>query len=135
MKNVSYIVLLGVFLLHSCGNDDANNESDVIQKEVKIENGIKTVYYKDSDKIRFRGPVNKDTLWQGKVSSYRENGILWSTLTYNNGIENGVAQVFHPNGKLYYSGEYDEGQKSGIWYFYNDKGIFVKEITYEKTYE
>jgi antitoxin component YwqK of YwqJK toxin-antitoxin module len=122
----------------SCGNMEDNQhsvEADSPQQEVKIENGIKTVYYKGTDKIRFRGNVTKENLWEGKVSSYRENGLLWSTLTYSNGVENGVAQVYHPNGKLYYSGEYEKGQKKGVWYFYNFEGKFIKEITYDKTYE
>ena len=132
------IYLFCLFLLFSCGNNDEENstsENNATENEVKIENGIKTVYFKGTKKIRFVGRVNKKNLWEGKVSSYRENGLLWSSVTYVNGIKNGVAQVYHPNGKLYYSGEYEEDQQSGVWFYYNKEGKFVKELTYEKKYE
>ncbi|MFM8243118.1 MAG: toxin-antitoxin system YwqK family antitoxin [Crocinitomicaceae bacterium] len=124
-------------MLISCGKSEeiTNDESSVESQEVKIENGVKTVYFKGTDKIRFRGNVNKDSLWEGKVSAYRENGLLWSVLTYANGIENGVTQVYHPNGKLYYSGEYEKGQKKCVWYFYSFEGKFIKEVSYEKVYD
>jgi antitoxin component YwqK of YwqJK toxin-antitoxin module len=134
---VYLIFLIPVIVLISCGKseENTNDESSVESQEVKIENGVKTVYYKGTDKVRFRGNVNKDSLWEGKVSSFRENGLLWSVLTYANGIENGVAQVYHPNGKLYYSGEYEKGQKKGVWYFYSFEGKFIKEVSYEKVYD
>ncbi|MBM3161620.1 MAG: hypothetical protein FJZ66_09830 [Bacteroidetes bacterium] len=134
---VYLIFLIPVFALVSCGKSDENtsDESSVESQEVKIENGVKTVYFKGTEKIRFRGNVNKDSLWEGKVSAFRENGLLWSVLTYANGIENGVAQVYHPNGKLFYSGEYEKGQKKGVWYFYSFEGKFIKEVSYEKAYD
>ncbi|MBM3431098.1 MAG: hypothetical protein FJX99_08955 [Bacteroidetes bacterium] len=134
---VYLIFLIPVLVFVSCGRseENTNDESSVESQEVKIENGVKTVYFKGTDKIRFRGNVNKDSLWEGKVSSFRENGLLWSVLTYANGIENGVAQVYHPNGKLYYSGEYEKGQKKGVWYFYSFEGKFIKEVSYEKVYD
>jgi antitoxin component YwqK of YwqJK toxin-antitoxin module len=137
MMKVYLIFLIPVIVLISCGKSEENtsDESSVESQEVKIENGVKTVYYKGTDKVRFQGNVNKDSLWEGKVSSFRENGLLWSVLTYANGIENGVAQVYHPNGKLYYSGEYEKGQKKGVWYFYSFEGKFIKEVSYEKVYD
>jgi len=134
---VYLIFLIPVFVLVSCGKseENASEESSVESKKVKIEPRVKTVYFKGTDKIRFRGNVNKDSLWEGKVSAFRENGLLWSVLTYANGIENGVAQVYHPNGKLFYSGEYEKGQKKGVWYFYSFEGKFIKEVSYEKAYD
>lgn len=134
---VYLIFLIPVFVLFSCGKSEesTSNESSVESQEVKIENGVKTVYYKGTDKVRFRGNVNKDTLWEGKVTSYHPNGKIMSVQSYTNGIKNGIFQVYRENGKLYYTGEWEYENKIGSWYYYDSLGKFVKEVKYEKVYD
>lgn len=124
-------------MLFSCGKSEesTSNESSVESQEVKIENGVKTVYYKGTDKVRFRGNVNKDTLWEGKVTAYHPNGKIMSVLSYTNGIKNGIFQVYRENGNLYYTGEWESENKIGSWYYYDSLGKFVKEVSYEKVYD
>ncbi len=134
---VYLIFLIPVFVLFSCGKSEesTSNESSVESQEVKIENGVKTVYYKGTDKVRFRGNVNKDTLWEGKVTAYHPNGKIMSVLSYTNGIKNGIFQVYRENGNLYYTGEWESENKIGSWYYYDSLGKFVKEVSYEKVYD
>ncbi|MFM7757510.1 MAG: toxin-antitoxin system YwqK family antitoxin, partial [Crocinitomicaceae bacterium] len=129
--------LIPVFVLVSCGKSEENTSeaSSVESQEVKIENGVKTVYYKGTDKVRFQGNVNKDTLWDGKVTAYQPNGKIMSIHSYINGIKNGIFQVYRENGKLYYTGEWESENKIGSWYYYDSLGKFVKEVSYEKAYD
>jgi len=134
---VYLIFLIPVFVLFSCGKSEesTSDESSVESQEVKIENGVKTVYYKGTDKVRFRGNVNKDTLWEGKVTAYHPNGKIMSVHSYTNGIKNGIFQVYRENGNLYYTGEWESENKIGSWYYYDSLGKFVKEVSYEKVYD
>jgi len=134
---VYLIFLIPVLVFVSCGKNEENTseENSVESQEVKIENGVKTVYYKGTDKVRFRGNVNKDTLWEGKVTSYHPNGKIMSVHSYTNGIKNGIFQVYRENGKLYYTGEWESEKKIGSWYYYDSLGKFVKEVSYEKVYD
>ncbi|MBM3419083.1 MAG: hypothetical protein FJY17_09230 [Bacteroidetes bacterium] len=134
---VYLIFLIPVFVLVSCGKseENASEESSIESQEVKIENGVKTVYYKGTDKVFIRGNVDKDTLWDGKVTSYRPNGEIISVHSWTNGIKNGMFQVYRENGRLFYTGEYEKDQKIGNWYFYDSLGKFVKEVSYEKVYD
>ncbi|MFM7473850.1 MAG: toxin-antitoxin system YwqK family antitoxin [Crocinitomicaceae bacterium] len=134
---VYLIFLIPVFVLVSCGKSEENTSeaSSVESQEVKIENGVKTVYYKGTDKVRFQGNVNKDTLWDGKVTAYHPNGKIMSIHSYINGIKNGIFQVYRENGKLYYTGEWESENKIGSWYYYDSLGKFVKEVSYEKVYD
>ncbi|MBO7465200.1 MAG: hypothetical protein J6T56_05040, partial [Bacteroidales bacterium] len=46
--------------------------------------------------------------------------------TYRNGRWHGVYRVWHPNGRLFYTGEYDRGRRTGIWKYYDSTGVLVR---------
>ena len=33
---------------------------------------------------------------------------------------------WHPNGRLFYSGEYEHGRRVGIWKFYDSTGVLIR---------
>ena len=67
----------------------------------------------------------------GKWVFYDQNGIELSMTTYTHNLKQGFSIVKHPNGVIYYRGEYNQDKKVGLWTFYNDKGEKVNEINYD----
>ena len=48
-----------------------------------------------------------------------------------NGVNHGKTTTWHENGEKYYEGFYTEGERSGVWKFWDENGEFIKEINYD----
>lgn len=65
----------------------------------------------------------------GVWKSYFKNGQLWSIANYINDTLHGHSVVYHPNGSLKYSGEYNKGQRVGEWKFgQKDGNVITKNL-------
>jgi antitoxin component YwqK of YwqJK toxin-antitoxin module len=87
-------------------------------------------YYPGKKKIKIEGRLDKEQKRHGIWESYFENGVPNSTIYYVHGKKHGHVIVYHPNGTIYYVGEYEDDKPVGLWKFYNDKGEFEKEENY-----
>ena len=126
---MKYIVLLMLFF--SCGEETKDEVDFIVQKDhVLYEDGYKTVFFENSTNIRFKGEINEDSLWNGRVTAYNRDGTIQSTSNYIKGLKYGNHQVFHSGGTLYYTGEYRNDTMVGRWYYYDKNGGFQKEIDY-----
>jgi antitoxin component YwqK of YwqJK toxin-antitoxin module len=84
-------------------------------------------YYYKSGKMYFQTPVKSldpDLYSDGEIKYFSENGEKLKTITYQNGILNGLAQEFFPDGKLQLQGNYTDGKKSGIWKQWDQDGKY-----------
>jgi antitoxin component YwqK of YwqJK toxin-antitoxin module len=123
--------LLLCLVLISCA--EANREEHVQnlpQDKIVYEDGMKTVFFENSESIRFRGEVNKDSLWNGRVTAFNRDGTIQSTSNYTNGLKYGNHQVFYSNGSLRYTGEFRNDTMIGKWIFYDQNGNFEREKDY-----
>jgi len=57
---------------------------------------------------------------------FTEKGILSHVYQYKKGVINGVYILYFENGTVNIKGFYSEGDKSGIWEYYDEKGKFLK---------
>jgi len=69
----------------------------------------------------------------GPWLSYFADGGIRSRANYENGLEEGSTEVFHPTGKPYYTGQYVHGIPVGKWVFFDEKGAEVKQVAYDST--
>ena len=123
--------LLLCLVLFSCA--ETNREEHVQnlpQDKIVYEDGMKTVFFENSESIRFRGEVNKDSLWNGRVTAFNRDGTIQSTSNYTNGLKYGNHQVFYSNGSLRYTGEFRNDTMIGKWIFYDQNGNFEQEKDY-----
>lgn len=51
--------------------------------------------------------------------------FLWVDVSAQQPLH-GVYKEFHPNGKVKVKGHYNQGNKTGNWYYYTDKKILEK---------
>lgn len=110
--------------------------SDVpIKKEdlITISGTTYTEYYDAAkSKIKFQGQQDEQKRRHGKWVHYLENGTEVSITFYTNGVRNGFSSVRRPNGVMYYHGEYKDDKPSGIWKYYDEKGVFTHEQNYDE---
>jgi len=122
-----------VFILSSCGSEDGVEENQNTTKVETQEDLIERMpnmyreFYPGKKQIKVTGPLDKDGNRHGAWESYFENGIKNSATYYINGVREGHSIVYHPNGAVYYYGEYKNDQKSGLWKTFNEKGELISE--------
>lgn len=81
-------------------------------------NGERNVYY-ENGKIAEKSNYLNGAL-DGLYSWFSEKGVKIKELTYVNGELSGPANVFSAEGDLIIKGQYKDGQKVGIWTYYED---------------
>jgi len=84
-------------------------------------------YYYKSGKMYFQTPVrslNPDVYSDGEIRFFSESGDKIKTITYQNGVENGLAVYYYSDGKEQLQGNYTDGKKSGIWKQWDPDGKY-----------
>ncbi len=143
-----WIYIIFIFVLCACG-ENASTESNKMNSDTNVEDesDAKTGLYKPGlidtidyqyqewypgrKKLRVQGMFDEQYKRHGKWVFYDKNGIELSMTTYTHNLKQGFSIVKHPNGVIYYRGEYNQDKKVGLWTFYNDKGEKVNEINYD----
>lgn len=143
VKNSFFILLvLGFSFITSCSNEETGKQNaitnTVVTQKVKVQeqspfitrnNDISDGDYEEryaSGVLKIKG-IFSNGQRHGTWMSFYENGTLWSEGTYVLGKREGRAVTYHPNGKIYYEGHYSNGEESGIWKYYDNMGILIKE--------
>ncbi len=96
--------------------------------DVKFKQGEEKYY--ENGKLEYTGTYDPAGERHGDWKYYYSNGNLWSTGSYEHGIKTGVKQVYWPEGKLRYEGNFTDDQKSGHWIFYDMEGNIIEEKDY-----
>lgn len=135
------LLTLSIALFTACNKTSVKKElySDgklKSEKTFKEINGkeqlVKEVVYHPNGKKYIEGNYDNE-LRDGYWASWYSNGNLWSEGEFKAGKSNGKRTVYHENGKLYYIGQFDMDKRVGKWTFFDDKGVKVNEIDYDKT--
>lgn len=88
-------------------------------------------YHPDGQK-KLEGALTADGQRDSTWTAWREDGKLWSQTSYSNGKENGVSVAYYPNGQKYYEGRFVNGQRVGLWLFYDEAGQEVNRQDFGK---
>ena len=59
------------------------------------------------------------------------NGQLHVRATYENGLLNGLFQMWHDNGQLYISCNMKNGKYDGLFFGYDQNGTLCKSVNYK----
>ena len=135
-------------MLYACG-ENTSTESNKVNSDTNVEDesNVKSGLYKPGlidtidyqyqewypgrNQLKIEGMFDEQYKRHGKWVFYDKNGIELSMTTYTHNLKQGFSIVKHPNGVIYYRGEYNQDKKVGLWTFYNDKGEKVNEIIYD----
>lgn len=67
----------------------------------------------------------------GIIKCYFEDGGIESICRFDSGVEEGEQVTYYPNGTIRRIGDMNNGQRHGLWKFYNEKGHLTSEMTYQ----
>lgn len=132
IKKIALILPL-LFLLIACSS--SSEKEKVGEKSQKnnliVRRGNEyTEFYKDKLQVKMHGYYDKEKQRHGVWEYYTQEGIKISTSMYWHGVKEGFSIVYYPNGAQRYVGEYKNGQKTGKWDFYDNKGNLVQSKTF-----
>jgi len=131
-------IFVGMLLIGCSGPDNAPDPSSesattaegaATKRDSSVaQNGIQRINTKN-------GGHMEGMLVDGKRSgawvAFFPDGTVQSKANYADGIEVGPTEVYHPNGNVYYSGQYTNGKPSGEWVFHGLDGAEMKRVLYD----
>ncbi len=94
-----------------------SSAADLNLAEIPYESGVLRFRY-----TRFMAPDGTRWIRHGLFVAYRENGVVSSEGSYNEGKEHGLWCDFHENGQQASEGSYHQGEEVGIWRFWGLDG-------------
>lgn len=129
-----FLIMLTAFFLVQCGDHPEHMIIDTwangkTKKEV-IQRGedstVQTFYMSGSiEKNQVYEKGEKSGMW----SSYYEDGTMWSEHHYLKGAQIGVYRTWHPNGKPFIDGSYNDlGKPDGHWIIKDSEGNILRSI-------
>lgn len=125
MKYLNILILISILL--SCSTEENSTEPKKEEVLIEVKDGIYTEWYPGKNQIKFKGGQDANKQRNGRWVYYLENGQENSVTMYDHGLKEGFTIVKHPNGALYYRGEYHKDQQVGIWTTYDENGKVVTE--------
>lgn len=121
------------FTLGACDETPKNEKTEEVQEEASLivqENGRYKEWYPGKKQIKIEGRKDSKGRRDGVWKMYDKQGHDLAITVYKHGKKHGHIIVYHPNGALHYSGEYEEDERVGKWKFYNAKGELINEENY-----
>lgn len=118
-----FILFFSLIVLASCGNkeEEANPDQASTLKEdyEKVEGKHYRAFYGGNDQLKTEGLYDEDGKRHGIWTHYTHDGKKQSITEYKHGLKHGYTIVYHPNGSLYYRGEWYNDVKVGVWDYYD----------------
>lgn len=133
MKTILFsLILIGIL---ACTEKSTREQEKVRVEETKEDLIVKTKgsyleYYPGRKQLKISGEFDTDGNKHGIWRYYNTAGIETSMTTYEHGLREGFSVVKHPDGTLYYDGEYHADTMIGNWTFYDNKGKKSREVNY-----
>jgi antitoxin component YwqK of YwqJK toxin-antitoxin module len=138
---VKHIIYLSFTLIvFSCSDEKKKMDEGLAtdQFEAKLplivedENGRFTEWYPGREQIKMQGTKDKEGRKVGIWKFYTKQGVEQSITEYKKGKKDGITIVRHPNGTIYYKGQYVLDEPVGVWKFYNDQGQLIERKFYDE---
>ena len=114
---------------YSCKHEKKQNKEPVT---IEKSNTYRNIEKYPNGNIKIEGDI-VNGIRQGNWISYYENGNKWSECNYDFGDKNGIYRTYYSNGNPKIHGIYKKNKKVDVWFFYNEKGQFEKEVDFTKT--
>lgn len=107
-------------------------ENGKIKSAVNYKEGIAegvAIFYYDNPSSTIKTEIKfVDDKIEGVYREFYENGARKATLNFKKGVADGDAEFFYKTGVIKIKGSYKNGEKSGKWRYYTEKGeLFDKE--------
>lgn len=128
-------IVIGLFIMSSCSNETTKKEKEspkVVDDYEKVDGKLFQSFYGSNNQLKMEGEYDENQKRHGIWTYYTIEGKKQSVTEYNHGLKDGYSIVYHPNGSLYYKGEYKNDHKVGVWDFYDTT---TGEKSSSKTYE
>lgn len=61
---------------------------------------------------------------------YDHTGELMIEEEYNHGVSHGIYRCFHPNGKIWSEGRFENGRREGYFRVYDEKGNHLRTLQF-----
>lgn len=116
------IIFFVATILFSCGNKEKetpDSDSTLIEDYEKIDGQVYRAYYGGNNQLKMEGQNDSEGRRHGVWTYYTVDGKKQSVTEYQHGKKDGYSIVYHPNGALYYRGEYRNDEMVGEWDYYN----------------
>lgn len=95
-------------------------------KEIELGKVVSQIYLDTNE-----NKVDEFAQFHGEVKIHDAlNKYIQFKGTYKNGLANGIATWYFPNGKIEVSGNYINDERDGIWSWYDEKGTLLRKIEY-----
>jgi antitoxin component YwqK of YwqJK toxin-antitoxin module len=135
------LAFIALGLLSACSSEEEPKADNTKPKEeleipvdksdlIEIDGDVYTEYYEDGKTVKFKGTQDAEKKRHGKWVYYSKSGVELSMYMYDHGKRHGHCIVKHPNGAIYYYGEWIHDQKVGIWKMYDESGKMTSEKDY-----
>ena len=129
-------------IIYGAEHEELPKINDTIVEYHKTTKNIKKLKFWDNDEltiveykengIRFKKSVYSTSNLKFKtVTKYHTNGNIILIASYDNGIVTGKFKKFYDNGNIKSEGMYNKMKKEGVWKYYNEQGVFLKEEFYD----
>lgn len=116
-------VFIAVIAFVSCVTKEENEAqgtaSRIIEDYEKVEGQNYRAFYGSNDQLKMEGQYDAKGERHGIWTYYTIDGKKQSVTEYKHGLKDGFSIVYHPNGSIYYRGEYQNDQMVGVWDFYD----------------
>lgn len=147
MKKLVLFLMAGL-IIASCSNDGpkkvqlgnkekvisafANGEPQIV-REFEVVDGTPVAsyekeYYDDGNLLK-EGPIVSNKR-HGYWKTYYRSGKLWNESTFYEGVLNDTIKGYYTDGQVKYQGIYKNGQKTGVWLFFDEKGKLTDNKVY-----
>jgi antitoxin component YwqK of YwqJK toxin-antitoxin module len=128
------LALISSSLLIACAEEKvADTPLEKSERSLVEEvDGVYTEWYAGHKQVKVKGRKDAQGRKQGVWKMFTEDGYELSIQTYRDGKKHGAVVVYHSNGALHYSGEYDEDERIGEWKFYDEMGDLVTIENFDK---
>jgi antitoxin component YwqK of YwqJK toxin-antitoxin module len=138
MKRKILLLFTTFFAVTACSGVEEDNVQATVQNstDTEINNNEDLIermpyayreYYPGKKQLKLAGGLDKDEKRNGPWKAYFENGQLNSMTYYVHGKKHGHSVVNHPNGQVFYMGEYKDDERVGTWLYYDESGQLLKE--------
>jgi antitoxin component YwqK of YwqJK toxin-antitoxin module len=142
-----FTIILLVLMMVSCENmqlnevivekypDGTPKRAQYFSGEGEDQQLVKEIFYYDDGQKRVEGHFNDKGKKDGKWIYWYPDGKKWSEGYFSEGLNHKKRTTWHESGEKHYEGTYDMGKRIGLWKFYSDEGVLLKEIDYDKELE
>lgn len=115
-------------VVSSFANESPQIVREFVEKDGRLVATYEKEFYEDGNVLK-EGPIIANKR-HGKWKTYYRSGKIWSELMYYESMLDDTIRGYYTNGQLKYRGIYNNGEKTGVWLFYDENGELKENKVY-----